>query len=172
MEHKYVNNASMKMSSEVFPILEKIEQDGGFNAANVRKYPVTASPVSLEMVDHIVSLVRLKKTNECYNTNESVNDDDILVDISQRIGWNIKPWYLKLVTKIVTKMNCLKQLSTILSLEQSFRLKRCKGSSWVYFTSTLPPQQAMVFDITYRTDITCNVEREVPVFFLPQHLLT
>jgi hypothetical protein len=167
MEHKYANNVAFEISYQVLDLQRDIEKAGGFNSETVKKYPITASDLSFEIVDNIISLIRLQKTKECYDTHGSLNDDEVLVDLSQKIGWTIRKPYQDLLLKICSKMNCVHRFDMIVRTDQSFRLKRAKGHSWVYFTCTIPPQQAMAFDLTYRTSITEDINGHVPIIFKP-----
>ena len=47
------------------------------------KYPVVKTDTSCEVADVLVSLIRLNKASECYNTHGGVDENDVLLDASQ-----------------------------------------------------------------------------------------
>lgn len=167
MEHKYCNNIPPSQFGEVVEMLSQMEHDGGFNENTVKKYPVTAAALSLEMVDRVVSVIRLQKTNECYFTNGSMSDDENLLDVSQIIGWTIKKPHRLLLAKICEQFKCPTECDNLMRVDQSLRLKRSKGSSWVYFVNTSIPQKAMTYDVSFRTSLEEDIANHIPIFLTP-----
>lgn len=165
MEYKYCNNVPSAIAYEVFALCTKVENEGGFTAENVKKYPVTAAELSFEIVDQIVSLIRLNRTNECYDTHGSISEDDVLLDLTQKIDWTIKEKYHLLLLKLSQKLQCTENFALLVRLEKSLRLKRAKGSSWVYYTCTIPPQESMAFNLSYRDTVDEDIAGYIPIVF-------
>lgn len=151
---------------EAMDIIAKIYKEGGFGSSDIaRKYPITAAPMPCILVEKLVRIIRLKKTNECYKTNGGVSNDEQLID--QRMQWQIMGHYAMLLRKLLIHFPKI-SLSDLIQVDQSLRLKRLKQHKWCLFFSTLPnAQEAYVFLLGYRVDIKDDEKTHIPICLRP-----
>lgn len=146
MEHQFVNCASCEKFKNLPEILKKMAKSAISNPKDlVNNYPITQTNISLELADSLVTLVRSNLTNDCYDTHETVSDDEKLLD-------NTKPWFIleRYKDKLMELAdNNFKVFSELIETDISFRLKRCQGYQWIYFSDSNDVTHAIVFDITF-----------------------
>ena len=89
MEHQFTNCAISANAMEAMDMLKHLSASAsGQNAEIMAKYPVVKTDTSCEVADVLVSLIRLNKTNECYDTHRGVDENDVLLNASQE--WTMK----------------------------------------------------------------------------------
>ena len=160
MEHQFTNCAIGENAMEAMAMLEHLGASAnGHTAEMMTKYPLVKTDTACEVADVLVSLVRLNKTNECYDTHGGVDENDILVDASRE--WKMKLWYKQLLHSLLDKRAC--DVNEAIITEQSFRMKKGKGYKWVFFVCR-GTQKGLVFDVTSRAN---DYESHVPVVFSP-----
>ncbi len=147
MEYQFVNCASIEKFKNLPQSLKKMAKDlmaksHQDDVANC--YPITQTNISLELADQLVTLIRNYSTNVCYDTHETVTDDEKLVNNNN--SWFISDCYQDILMQLAGgKFEIFKEL---IETDISIRLKKCQGYMWIYFSSSNDSSKAIIFDIT------------------------
>ena len=83
----------------------------------------TATPIQVEAADSIALLVKSYRTNQVYNTNGGVTEDETLVSIGPH--WIVSKEYERQLKGIAKRFHC--EYETCVMVDQSFRVKRARG---------------------------------------------
>jgi hypothetical protein len=130
-DEEYHNQASVEAACDSADILFDLDEKKKHNISyNSRDYPVLSMNLSLKTADRLISLVRMMKSNECYETNGGMTEDEVLID--QTRNWIMKDSYKKLVHKIMEK-DVDVDMKEMFVADTSFRVKRAKGFKWVFY---------------------------------------
>lgn len=149
--YDFENCAPLEHFFEALKLLESVSEMQKTVPISIlaKTSPIVQTRLSFELADRLVSLIRLRRTNECYTTNGGVNDEEKLVDQSK--DWSIKPAYATLLLTLLKKTRNQCEKDDLIRTDIAFRLKRCKGHSWVYFSSLFSKtQKGMTFELTLR----------------------
>ena len=79
----------------------------------------TATPIPVEAADSIALLVKSYRTNQVYNTNGGVTEDETLVSTGPH--WIVSKEYERQLKGIAKRFHC--EYETCVVVDQSFRVK-------------------------------------------------
>ena len=83
----------------------------------------TATPIPVEAADSIALLVKSYRTNQVYNTNGGVTEDETLVSTGPH--WIVSKEYERQLKGIAKRFHC--EYETCVVVDQCFRVKRARG---------------------------------------------
>jgi len=130
-------------------MLEELKKHSTWTEDIIRKYPIVAAPIQHTLVERIIRQVRLSRTNECYFTNGGMDDKDRLVDVKK--PWTIREKHRRLLLKLSQKHKGIDAMM-IQKLDESLRVKRGRGFTYVLVCNTGEERTGFVYDITYRAE--------------------
>ena len=145
MPHLFLNCASSENFKDLEQNLKKMAKRAKFHSGDLATdFPITQTNVSLELADQLVTLIRTHLTNSCYDTHDTITDDEKLIG-------NKKPWFIlddykDALMKLAN--NNFELFKELIETDISMRLKRCQGYQWIYFSCLVNSENAVVFDIT------------------------